>query len=264
MARAVGVPARVAVGYQPGTLKADGLFHVTNRNAHAWPEVWIQGAGWIPFEPTPGFSEPTLGIGTGGPKPQPGISTPGSTSTTVSTPTSAGVAPTLGRLPGGGQVQTPTPIPPTHHGVRNALTAVAIAIGAVALGVIGFFGIVSFALWRRGRRRRKDHDPRRRVLGAWAEALDQLRIAGVPPRPSATALEFALRYAPAHGAGDAGPALMELARLQSAAMFAPEPPSSLEATYAWEQVDTIRTATRRNIARSARWRRILTRRRTAT
>ena len=264
MARAVGVPARVAVGYQPGTLEADGLFHVTNRNAHAWPEVWIQGAGWIPFEPTPGFSEPTLGIGTGGPKTQPAISTPGSTSTTVSTPTSAGVAPTLGRLPGGGQVQTPTPIPPAHHGVRNALTAVVIAIAAVALGVLGFFGIVSFALWRRGRRRRRDHDPRRRVLGAWAEALDQLRIAGVPPRPSATALEFALRYAPAHGAGDAGPALMELARLQSAAMFAPEPPSSVEATYAWEQVDTIRTATRRNIARSARWRRILTRRRTPT
>ena len=68
---------------------------------------------------------------------------------------------------------------------------------------------------------RDDHDPRRRVLGAWAEALDQLRVAGVPPRPSATALEFALRYAPAHGAGDAGPALMELARLQSAAMYSP-------------------------------------------
>ena len=68
MARAVGVPARVAVGYQSGTLGADGLYHVTNRNAHAWPEVWIEGAGWIPFEPTPGFSEPTLGIGTGGPR----------------------------------------------------------------------------------------------------------------------------------------------------------------------------------------------------
>jgi hypothetical protein len=93
------------------------------------------------------------------------------------------------------------------------------------------------------------------VLGAWAEALDQLRVAGVPPRPSATALEFALRYAPAYGAGDSGPALIELARLQSAALFAREAPSTVEATLAWEQVDTIRAATRRNVARSARWRR---------
>jgi hypothetical protein len=77
----------------------------------------------------------------------------------------------------------------------------------------------------------------------------------VPSRPSATALEFALRYAPAYGAGDSGPALIELARLQSAAMFAREAPSAVEATFAWEQVDTIRAATRRNIARSARWRR---------
>ena len=43
---------------------------------------------------------------------------------------------------------------------------------------------------------------------------------------------------------------MELARLQSAAMFAPEAPSAVEATIAWEQVDTIRAATRRNVARS--------------
>jgi len=95
------------------------------------------------------------------------------------------------------------------------------------------------------------------VLGAWAEALDVLAAAGIPPRPSATALEFALRHAPAHGAGDAGPALMELARLQSAAMFAPDPPTTNEAEAAWEQVDVISASSRRTVTRAARWRRRL-------
>jgi hypothetical protein len=96
------------------------------------------------------------------------------------------------------------------------------------------------------------------VLGAWNEALDHLQTAGVPPRPAATSLEFALRYAPAHGAGNAGgPALMELARLQSAAMYAEEPPTPADASYAWEQSDTIREMVRRTIARPTRWRRRL-------
>jgi hypothetical protein len=263
MARAVGVPARVAVGYQQGSVESDGLFHVTNRNAHAWPEVWIQGAGWIPFEPTPGFSEPTLGIDTGGPAAPPTIASPGTEPTTSSTPVSPTVAPTIAATPGnGGQLPPPTSAPATHHAVRDTVTVIGIALGAVAVGVVGFFAIVSLAIWRRARRRRHDRDPRRRVLGAWAEALDQLRAAGIPARPSATSLEFALRYAPAHGAGDAGPALMELARLQSAAMFAAEPPSPVDANFAWEQVDAIRAATRRNITLTARWRRNLTRRNT--
>jgi hypothetical protein len=261
MARAVGVPARVAVGYREGTLGADGLYHVTNHDAHAWPEVWITGAGWIPFEPTPGpgFSEPTLGLGTGGPAPSSSETTTSTTPTSVTAPGSGNPAPTVApTLPtGAAQPQPLIPAPTSHHRVLTVLSGIGFALAAVALGVIAFFAFIAFTLWRRGRRRRLDHDPRRRVLGAWAEALDHLFAAGVPPRPSATALEFALRYAPANGAGDAGPALMELARLQSAAMFARESPTPTDATLAWEQVDTIRAETRRKVARAARWRRRL-------
>jgi hypothetical protein len=130
-------------------------------------------------------------------------------------------------------------------------------IAALALIALGFVAFIGLGEWRRRHHRRRAADPRRRVLGAWAEALDQLRVAGVPPRPSATALEFALRYAPAYGAGDAGPALMELAELQSAAMYAPDAPSEAQATFAWEQVDKIRTAVRHNVARTRRWRRMV-------
>ncbi|HAP75681.1 MAG TPA: hypothetical protein DCR14_06315, partial [Acidimicrobiaceae bacterium] len=54
MARSLGIPARVAVGFTPGELGADGLYRVYGRHAHAWPEIWLSGIGWIPMEPTPG------------------------------------------------------------------------------------------------------------------------------------------------------------------------------------------------------------------
>ena len=53
MARTLGIPSRVAVGYTPGALQPDGWYVVTGRDSHAWPEVWFDGLGWIPFEPTP-------------------------------------------------------------------------------------------------------------------------------------------------------------------------------------------------------------------
>ena len=58
MARHLGMPARVAVGYTPGTLGEEGQYSVAGRNAHAWPEVWFDGLGWVPFEPTPGRGAP--------------------------------------------------------------------------------------------------------------------------------------------------------------------------------------------------------------
>ncbi|MDQ1508383.1 MAG: hypothetical protein QOG50_227, partial [Actinomycetota bacterium] len=262
MARSINVPTRVAVGYQPGTVGTDGLYHVTNRNAHAWPEVWINGAGWIPFEPTPAFREPTLGLGTGGPQPGP-VKRGGTTSTTTgSTPTSRQTLPTVRPTLRGGAVNVLPPAKKAGHRsvLGTVVTIVLIALGAAALTVLVLVGIALFALWRRSYRRRNDRDLRQRVLGAWAEALDVLDAAGIPPRPSATALEFALRHAPAHGAGDAGPALMELARLQSAAMFAPNPPTATDASVAWEQVDVISASSRRTVTRAARWRRRLRRR----
>jgi len=43
-----------------------------------------------------------------------------------------------------------------------------------------------FRAWRRTRRRRHDPDSRRRVLGAWTEALEQLDAAGIKRRPATT------------------------------------------------------------------------------
>lgn len=51
--RAAGVPARVVVGYQGGTLNSrEGYLAVHQRDAHAWAEVWLQDRGWVMFDPT--------------------------------------------------------------------------------------------------------------------------------------------------------------------------------------------------------------------
>lgn len=58
MARTLGIPSRVAVGYTAGVLDTDGRYTVRGQNAHAWPEIWFDGLGWVPFEPTPGRGAP--------------------------------------------------------------------------------------------------------------------------------------------------------------------------------------------------------------
>ncbi|ELS52582.1 hypothetical protein STVIR_6459 [Streptomyces viridochromogenes Tue57] len=53
MARSLDIPARVAVGFAPGTPQGDGVVSVGLKDAHAWPELYFEGVGWTRFEPTP-------------------------------------------------------------------------------------------------------------------------------------------------------------------------------------------------------------------
>ncbi len=53
LARLLGIPSRVAYGYTSGTQGSVGTWLVTTHDAHAWPELFFQGAGWLRFEPTP-------------------------------------------------------------------------------------------------------------------------------------------------------------------------------------------------------------------
>jgi hypothetical protein len=56
MARAVRVPARLAVGYAMGRYDLQrAAYVVTEKDGHAWPELYFPGYGWIPFEPTSGL-----------------------------------------------------------------------------------------------------------------------------------------------------------------------------------------------------------------
>ena len=53
MARTMGIPARIGVGYAGADQGEDG-YDVSMQDSHAWPELYFEGAGWVRFEPTPG------------------------------------------------------------------------------------------------------------------------------------------------------------------------------------------------------------------
>jgi transglutaminase-like putative cysteine protease len=66
MLRSLGIPARWAVGYARGERQTDSVdpnsYVVRRRDAHAWPEVYFPGIGWVEFEPTasqPDIDRPT-------------------------------------------------------------------------------------------------------------------------------------------------------------------------------------------------------------
>ena len=59
MCRSLGIPARLAVGYDTGRFNPlTGYYEVSGRDAHAWVEVYFPVFGWISFDPTPGWSDP--------------------------------------------------------------------------------------------------------------------------------------------------------------------------------------------------------------
>ena len=64
MARAVGIPARLAVGYSAGSRDPYmSEYTVTEAEAHSWPELYFPPYGWIPFEPTANRSTfPRIGL----------------------------------------------------------------------------------------------------------------------------------------------------------------------------------------------------------
>lgn len=53
MSRSLGIPARLAIGFLPGERGTDGEWIITGAQAHAWPELYFAGEGWVRFEPTP-------------------------------------------------------------------------------------------------------------------------------------------------------------------------------------------------------------------
>jgi transglutaminase-like putative cysteine protease len=59
MARELGIPSRISLGYTAGRtsdMEIDGLtrYNVSSSDLHSWPELYFDGLGWLPFEPTPG------------------------------------------------------------------------------------------------------------------------------------------------------------------------------------------------------------------
>ncbi|WP_160686941.1 transglutaminase domain-containing protein [Clostridium sp. C2-6-12] len=58
LVRSLGIPARYVEGYiLPSKPVSGSSYEVTNKEAHAWVEVYFEGFGWIPFEPTAPYAQ---------------------------------------------------------------------------------------------------------------------------------------------------------------------------------------------------------------
>jgi transglutaminase-like putative cysteine protease len=60
MARIIGIPARVAVGFLESEAAGPNQYEFSAHDLHAWPELYFPGAGWVRFEPTPGVRAETV------------------------------------------------------------------------------------------------------------------------------------------------------------------------------------------------------------
>jgi len=213
MARTLGVPSRVAVGFTSGVLGDDGWYRVLGRNAHAWPELWFDGFGWLPFEPTPGRGLPGAEAYTGVPAAQDDGGRPDATSSTVtSTVTSPVNSPVTSPAEAGGEAPGPSTTvagavdPSVSTSPPSAATGRAegdgpapsagesptwntrLAMTAIGVGALltALFAVRSVAQ-QRLRRRPAD----RRIRSAWARACLAATDVGVEPRPSMTPQEWA-------------------------------------------------------------------------
>lgn len=222
MARSMGLPARVAVGFTQGEPSGDGTYTVLGRNAHAWPEVWFDGFGWVPFEPTPGRGMPGAEAWTGVPPRQDGDPPPQTAPPTTTTTTT-----TTTTVPDGGVVPpddsttttttTTTVAPPLDDQASgddddNRLWLIIALIIIIVASLLAVPALVR--RWRRSRHKPLT-DPAHVLLDLWDRAIAALGAIGFTAPASLTPTEVSA------AAAIEFPELADpLARLASAATVA--------------------------------------------
>ena len=191
MARSIGIPSRVVLGFTPGTTLEDGRVVIRDRNAHAWVELWMPTQGWVRFDPTPrGDSVNPATVGDLPFDMEPYLEIPA-----VETPEFEGSTPdpvifrdeelrNIPRFAGGG-FDDAVPTPSLPGWIVPTLVVLALLLGLVPL-----------VKWLR-RRRRLHRLSEGDVAAAWREIVDRLTDLGNGPTPSTTPLEFARETDPA-------------------------------------------------------------------
>ncbi len=176
MARTLGIPARVAVGFLEPTPLGDGRWEYSSHDLHAWPELYFSGTGWVRFEPTPServedvpdYSRvPVNGIGE-----EPSIPT---NSTAQSSSGTATVAPTT--RPADPNAEDPNAGQDENDG-RSTLQRVLIVLGVLALVLLLIAGLLfgPRSLRQQARRSRLDGGPD----DVWSELRATATDLGVP------------------------------------------------------------------------------------
>lgn len=186
MARLAGIPARVAVGFLPGELvtneeEGEEYYAVTSHDMHAWPELYFDQVGWVPFEPTPGRGVvPNYEA--------PVVDDPATPNVDESRP-----------VPEPGTVPSATPrnpdLPPEEDQALSGPRAFDWRPTMWTVGIIAASLLVLFApaSWRRSVRTRRllTRSPEK----VWQELRDTARDFGIPAADTETPRAFAARLA---------------------------------------------------------------------
>ena len=245
MARSIGLPTRVAVGFTWGEWDSergvDGAYVVRGKHAHAWPEVYFAGTGWVRFEPTPGRGAPGDFAVTGhvadqtGRGPGAADNSPDEGLELSDTPGRSGsAAPDTEGLGGddsderSGLARRSEPSADAGSGDsagsgRPSLVLLAVLALAALGSAVGMVPVLRRMRWRR-RRDRVASDPAGLIEFWWTNALDALALVRLGPRPFETPLELARRVVSVRPA--VGP-IQELAVLATHGRYARETPPSM-------------------------------------
>jgi transglutaminase-like putative cysteine protease len=177
MARTLGMPSRIAVGYAPGTSNIrDGepVYTNTSDDLHAWTEIYFQGAGWVRFDPTKSVGDATSFV-------EPVVDTPDAEPTPTPEPTQA--------APQRGADRLDQPVAaPTEQGSTAPRSAI------VTLAALLVVGAVPWAV-RSLRRRWRATRGRTDVEPLWRELEDVARDLRIPASAADTPRGFAGRLA---------------------------------------------------------------------
>jgi hypothetical protein len=229
LARLIGIPSRVAIGFTSGTLThPGGIWKVTTADAHAWPELYFPGLGWLRFEPTPGGTDGQ------GSAVQPDYATPakvGSKTGGSGSQTNQKGSGSTKSLLGRGHVNAPAPDP---VGTPTALptTSGPAPVGQILLGVLIVLLLAAAvpATARLIGRRRRWHSARTDeglASAAWQEIGAELADLGLNYRVSETPRALAARLcADASMDEPAQAAMRRIATIVERTRYAPEPASA--------------------------------------
>jgi transglutaminase-like putative cysteine protease len=258
LARLLGIPSRVVVGYTQGTRAPDlgnGTWRVMTSDAHAWPELYFTGAGWLRFEPTPG--------GTGG---QLGQATATAPAYTVTSPAGPPSAQTQPRTPQASGTAGPTTAagkrgglnpklryltePPGTGGRRHhSPLPVVLLVIAVAAALLVTPRIARSVI--RYRRWWKAGDDLSRAHVAWLELRDDLADHRISCRASESPRAVGRRVATTMGiSGGPHDALRRVTVAEERATYASSPADSVSLR---ADVTRVRRAVARASRRRVRW-----------
>lgn len=196
MARTLDMPSRIVVGYLPGTSTGDSeegstVYSVSSSQLHSWPEVFFEGIGWVPFEPTSGLGTPTSFAPSSAPQPEGGTEVEPSAAPSAVPDDAPSIAPEVvpDDAQGGATGSTP--------GTINVLPGLSIGVGVLLLLAIP----AMLRQWRR--RSRVAAADGGDAAAAWRELQDVALDLGIEVPASETARSLGSRLVSLHGASPA-------------------------------------------------------------